>query len=241
MIAFSLEDKFGKMLPFDPKYVRWFATTWEYRGTGHLTYYPLHPCTEEEFEKFYSAKDQQTANEVANYQESGNLFCLHPKILEFNMWGSEMKGSEYNVIDIQLAPCATQIELFDGSLWGGEEQCVWKQQDMENYLNNAFFLKIYRNQQAFVQEEYDHGRIERYAELTKVWTITETASWTQGFIKQNQLTDETDFLQLGQFETEEFTTIEFGRISGSQQNQWPTKESPRKYKFNSIWLELMQQ
>ena len=55
MMAFGLEDVNGKMLLHDPDYIKWVAGIWYWTEKEESAFYPLHPCTDQEFAKFYPA------------------------------------------------------------------------------------------------------------------------------------------------------------------------------------------
>ena len=59
MIAFSAETRNGKILHYDPRYVRWIAKTVVLLdGVKTNTFYPLHTCSERELEKFFPAESE---------------------------------------------------------------------------------------------------------------------------------------------------------------------------------------
>ena len=65
MMAFALEKFNGGVLELDPRYVRWIVQTTDYvEQEKARKFYPLHPCTDEEMSKFYSAENESTAQEV---------------------------------------------------------------------------------------------------------------------------------------------------------------------------------
>ena len=64
---------------------------------------------------------------------------------EFNLRGSYLTGNEFNAYDVWLTPCASYFELFDGSVLGADENCVWNQQEVQAYLGDGFYMKIYHN------------------------------------------------------------------------------------------------
>ena len=43
----------------------------------------------------------------------------------FELYSSEQSGVDFSALDPMLVPCASRIELFDGSEIGGEDDCVW--------------------------------------------------------------------------------------------------------------------
>ena len=65
------------------------------------------------------------------------------------------------------------------------------------------------NQGSFKGEQYGDDRIEKTATLFSTYSGTETAKWTQGYIKKYEIIDEVQILQLGQLESEEYEKIEY--------------------------------
>ena len=50
MMAFALETDEGEVFKNDPRYFRWIAAFYKQRnGVVEITYYPSHPCSDEEF------------------------------------------------------------------------------------------------------------------------------------------------------------------------------------------------
>ena len=45
-----------------------------------------------------------------------------------------------------IIPCASKVTLYDGSVVGGDESCVWDEKEVENYLGNAILFISYQNQ-----------------------------------------------------------------------------------------------
>ena len=37
-------------------------------------------------------------------------------------------------MDVVLMPCATRITLFDGSMVGGEDSCIWDKDEFADYM-----------------------------------------------------------------------------------------------------------
>ena len=59
MMAFALHKFAGSILDFDARYVRWITRVWkDIDGERNETFYPLHPCSEEELSKFYTAESK---------------------------------------------------------------------------------------------------------------------------------------------------------------------------------------
>ena len=57
-------------------------------------------------------------------------------------------------MDAMVVPCASQIELHDGSVIGGHDDCVWDREEMTKYVGISFNLFAYFNQQEFNEKEY---------------------------------------------------------------------------------------
>ena len=60
--------------------------------------------------------------------------------------GTERGAVAFTAIEPMLIPCASRVTLFDGSVVGGEEDCVWDQTKMEELLGNSYNLLAYYNQ-----------------------------------------------------------------------------------------------
>ena len=60
--------------------------------------------------------------------------------------GTEIGAIDFEAIEPQLLPCASRVTLFDGSVVGGEEDCVWDQTKMTDLIGDSFNFLIYHNQ-----------------------------------------------------------------------------------------------
>ena len=139
MLAFAAENYDTGAPLSDPRYVRWVANLAfkEGNGTSH-TYYPMHKCTDDEFARFDTPKNEMTAIKVKRLQAGGDFFCLNKQILEYNLKGSETFGTNYTALDPMMVPCASSITLFDGSILGGHDDCVWDKDEVEKYTSASF-------------------------------------------------------------------------------------------------------
>ena len=67
MMAFAVED-YSLTNAYNPKFFRWLLTVQQKKGGNSSGMrYPLHPCIDLEFEKFYEAEDQATANKMTKF------------------------------------------------------------------------------------------------------------------------------------------------------------------------------
>ena len=99
------------------------------------TYYPLHPCSDEEFGKFTPDPDAYEANKVVErHRANKNLFCLHPTVLDYYLHGSYISGTDYTAIDVQLVSCASHYVLFDGTELAANDDCVLDKQEVQAHL-----------------------------------------------------------------------------------------------------------
>ena len=60
--------------------------------------------------------------------------------------GAETGAVDFTAIEPQLIPCASRVTLYDGSVVGGEEDCVQSLKEMEDHMGNAFNFLAYHNQ-----------------------------------------------------------------------------------------------
>ena len=71
--------------------------------------------------------------------------CVHPKLYDYVLHGSYTIGKDYQGLSIILIPCASRITIFDGSVIGGDDSCAWDQQEVRDYLGDAFYIKVYHS------------------------------------------------------------------------------------------------
>ena len=82
MMAFTLGQSGIKLENYD-RYIRWVVTVYHFAANENealkLKIYPLHPCTDEELNKFELEENLEMSKEL---QASKNLFCLPPEVKE---------------------------------------------------------------------------------------------------------------------------------------------------------------
>ena len=78
-------------------------------------------------------------------QDGGHFYCIDFKALGFDIYGSEMSGVDFAALDVMLIPCASQVTLFDGSVIGGDENCIWDKRKMEIIMDMSYNLSIFHN------------------------------------------------------------------------------------------------
>mmetsp|Transcript_27802 Transcript_27802/g.34542 ORF Transcript_27802/g.34542 Transcript_27802/m.34542 type:complete len:192 (-) Transcript_27802:347-922(-) len=106
MVAVGMES-WTRGMRDDPKFVHWVATV--YTVTDNVSkseYYPMHPCTDEDYSRFFPA-DERTAKKVESYRLIGGLKCLDAAVIDdFDLYGTWESDSSYRAIDLVAAPCA---------------------------------------------------------------------------------------------------------------------------------------
>ena len=65
---------------------------------------------------------------------------------DFKLFGDWQVPGDYNAANIRLIPCATQFESYDGSILGGEDDCVWDEEEVKSYIGPSFKILVYHNQ-----------------------------------------------------------------------------------------------
>ena len=124
MIAFALDQSNGGV-KYDQRYYQWAFKIWKYiDGVESSKYYPVHPCTDKEFARFYPV-EKNAAIKVEKFQAAGHWMCAD--FLEFgeDLYGNWRSHDSYTAFEPSIYPCATRVEYFDGSVSGGHDGCEW--------------------------------------------------------------------------------------------------------------------
>ena len=123
-------------------------------------YYPMHRCTDDDFENFFPT-EKASKLIIEKYKEENNLFCYDREALaEFEMNGTWRTDAEYRSLDFRMIPCAVQYTAFDGTVHGGDESCVWDKEEVLGWLGGVMDVMVLHNQPIFNQDEYSKGRVQ---------------------------------------------------------------------------------
>ena len=225
----------------DPKYIQWVGSyNVQTNGVYEEIYFPLHPCTESDYNKFYPPSD--TAAGLVNKKREDNLFYCTPDLSAAgieDLYGIWSRDSSYAAIEFHVWPCATKWTSIDGVEYGGHDDCIWDRQAVLDYLGETQKIMIYHNEAQFKQEGFGEDRIEFRSSLSSVFFGTEAAQFTQAWLRKYTLVDEIEYFQLGQSEDDTFVKPFFESSQNSAVATWPTKENPYSiYKINGLWIEL---
>ena len=117
MMAFTL-DHWQKGPRNDPRYTQWVmevSTSFSYNGG--VAFYPMHKCTDEEFQKFY-AFEGGAASKAEKFHADGHLWCMETAQL-IDLKGSWKTDEYFGAVEAVVFTCASEITLYDGSIQGG--------------------------------------------------------------------------------------------------------------------------
>ena len=91
----------------DMRYFKWILDYSVFSAEGSKQYYyELHPCTEEDLDKFYEP-DTTSAEKIEKFKEQGGLFCFDWDSAALDLYGTWTSDVNYSAIDIKMMPCGT--------------------------------------------------------------------------------------------------------------------------------------
>ena len=82
---------------------------------------------------------------VERLHADGDFFCPDWNARKFYLKGSEVSGSDFANFDAMIIPCASRITMFDGSVIGGDDDCIWDKDAVLDYMGSGFNLLSYYN------------------------------------------------------------------------------------------------
>ena len=62
-----------------------------------------------------------------------------------DLYGSWRSDDNWTALEFGLYPCATRLELFDGSVQGGGDDCEWDKKAVAEYLGNGVSIHMLLN------------------------------------------------------------------------------------------------
>ena len=148
MIAVAVEN-YLEGPKSDPRFVKWVASYQiSTKDKFEVVNYPMHRCTDEEYDGFYPPDDRSSAK-IKQLQESNELFCLSHKVRELILFGGSRSGLIYRALDIKLVPCATRYVSYDGTVSEDDGSCIWDRDQTIEYLGQAVTTVMVTNQGVF--------------------------------------------------------------------------------------------
>ena len=103
-MAFVIEDTQTGVLLDDPKFVKWFAIyTHGVEGRVTKRAVPMHPCTDDEFGKFYEPS-KAYADRFEGLRRSGSMMCIDWVGEDLPIYGTESSGN-FGLLDVMAVPC----------------------------------------------------------------------------------------------------------------------------------------
>ena len=86
---------------------------------------------------------------------------------------------DYAAFDVSLIPCASRIEVHDGGVVGGDDECIWDRAKVIELMDSAYYFLTYYNTEEFNKEKFgeDHS-IARKSVLQAKFSATSKSTWT---------------------------------------------------------------
>ena len=134
------------------------------KGVWKITNYPVRPCEEEDYAQFYPISSNHKVR-VETLKELGLWKCLDWKQENFSIFGNYRSDDSSAAIEPSLFPCASKVELYDGSVQGGYIDCEWDELKVRDYLGSALSLLVWHNQSIFDSTAYGEDRVIKSSEL----------------------------------------------------------------------------
>ena len=143
MAAFSALRTDGTAVN-DPRYLKWAAKFM--KDDKIILTKILHPCRQEDMEKFFPAENQSTQEQVSEMVKEKILYCLPWQDEEkFDLSGA-FTSSKYTALDVMLISCNSRIDDSDGKvLVGINDDCVEDKTEVQDYLSSKINLIYYYN------------------------------------------------------------------------------------------------
>ena len=146
MLAVAAENYITGAPLTDPRYIQWLTGIWtRIEDELVIEWYPMHKCNEREYERFNKVDNFANNRKKERLRNEDALYCIDERALAFDLYGAEEKVGDFVALDTVLMPCASRVTLFDGSVVGGDDSCIWDQDEMTNYMGRNFYLMGFHN------------------------------------------------------------------------------------------------
>ena len=143
-MAFAVEH-FSSGYKNDAQYFKWLVAHYvQVDGVFTIMYHETHPCTEDDYEKFYEI-DRRSQQKFQTLRDSNYFQCLDWAALDLDIKGSFLLDNTYSAIELLLVPCTTRVTTVDGITIGGDDTCEWDRNLARNYMGHAFSMAILHN------------------------------------------------------------------------------------------------
>ena len=240
-VAVGLKN-YKKGMRNDPRYVQWVARSYKQTGPNEdQIFYPMHVCSPSDLDKFYPVQ-QRSTNELQKMVDQNGLFCLDwqgQNIASF--FGHWRTDQNYHSVDIMAVPCLMRFKGPDGIVIEPRDDCVWEKDDVMDYLGDTVQIQVYNNQEKFHSENFGEERVQQSSTISVRQVNAHTAHFIEAFVQQQELSDETQILQLGQLDSVKYQDFVLGLPGNSIYDDWPTPANPEgDYKIVGVWVELSQ-
>ena len=134
----------------DPRYVQSVVGV-EQRvdGVTKTFFYPLHPCTKNDFAKFYpvEARSKGTVNQLI---AAGGLQCLDWEVAKLAPLRGHWRTDEsYTAYDVQFVPCSMRFTMPNGTVVEPRDDCIKDKEKVMEYLGETLEMMVYYNKETF--------------------------------------------------------------------------------------------
>ena len=121
----------------DPRYLKWINTYFSVEGGVYNSKqaHVMHPCTEEDYEKFFSP-DMNAALTIEQLKKDGALFCLDVDHLKTQNIRGNMDVGDFTYVDLMVVPCHTRETVIGGTEDYIRDDCVRDQEAFYAYLDS---------------------------------------------------------------------------------------------------------
>ena len=171
MMAFAAERYDDARGLSDQKYIKWVAAYWvKTDNVWEIKWFPMYRCTDDDFARFNLPENELVAAKMEKFFDQGHFFCFDYKKFELLIYGAENSGVDFAAFDPMLVPCGSQITLYDGSIIGGGDECVYEPEGITDYMGNQYNMIQLFNQMELDTSSFDENRIKHTATINSQYT-----------------------------------------------------------------------
>lgn len=166
MVAFTLEDYNTLVTKSDTRYVKFFVQYSNMtNGDRQMHEIGLHPCTEEDYAKFYPV-ETRSSSLLDRYltRDDSTLYCLDEEDFDYLLFGTQ-EVKTFGSLQFMAVPCNMRLTHIGAKTDDRiDPNCVDDLQKQIEYLGSLNFV-VYYNRQQFVVNEFGEGRIEKLSTI----------------------------------------------------------------------------
>ena len=112
----------------------------------------------------------------------------------------------YSMLEVSVVPCMMKLTNIGFKDDQSHTDCDKTFTGLMKYLKSPNMVAYY-NQQSFQLDEFNKRRVKRFSTITDTLIDKYNANWVGYNIQSNSITDETSWLQYGQTQSQDFTSV----------------------------------